>query len=714
LRIENTQPDQRVSGGVRYFYFTGYALPVPAGAMNVAVVTAEGTALEFTNIATDGDTLSWIEFSFARDLRYGKVVDVTISFDMVGGAPRSDDLSRMNPAVSSFPVFSFGEPGKTTVRVNVPIGLNTETLGDEMVSSVAPGVNVYTAEAIENPDDWYAFFTTRNDARLVETTLEVGDAKFAIRSWPGDDQWTTFMSNIVTTGLPALEELTGQTWPHSTPFSLIESLSPYLYGYAGWYDGAAEQIEVGEELDDEVMLHELSHAWFNSDAFTERWLNEGLAEAFAIEAMNKLGKTSSEQPDVSLGDPAAIRLAIWNQPFGTDEEIEELEDFGYAASRLVMTRIVKQMGEEKMRLVLAAAIDGDIPYVGEGEPESMGKAADDWRRFLDLAQEIGDSTVAESLMREWVVRNDQLPLLDDRAEARTAYDELEAADGDWAMPVGVRRSMTAWDFVRATERMESAHEVLDARDKLLTTIEPLQIDLPTGEIETAYEAEDTDQSEALASIDDFNATAEKLLASDAEVDAERSTLEKIGLWGKTPQVDQDAALAKFEKGDLAGVAVSTQAVTDVFADAEALGKKRAMTAGGGVLGFLALSTLTGVSWRRRRKRRRAADQAATAAAVDADRADVEGLEGPLPAGTLEGAQPFDERDISSKSPHDPAEVAAEAVGESEPTFTAGPFGVPSQLPHPAAPAAGPLQSTSATQPLPMPPTLPSSGDGFAR
>jgi hypothetical protein len=500
-------------------------------------------------------------------------------------------------------VFTFGEPGKSSVQIRVPIGFNIETLGDEMVSSVEAGENVYSATSIENPQDWYAFFTARNDEHLEVTPLTVGSAEFEIRSWPGDAEWTAYMSNIVTTGLPTLEGLIGQPWPHTAPFELVESLSPYLYGYAGWYDGAAEQIEVGEDLDDEVMLHELSHAWFNSDAFSERWLNEGLADTFAADAMIKLGKTPREPDPVTPTDAAAVRLAAWDEPFGTDEEIEALETFGYAASNLVVSQIVDDIGEDNMRLVLGAAQRGDIPYVGEGEPESVGESPDDWRRFLDLVEELGGATVAEPLLREWVILDDQIATLDQRAQARTAYDALETADGEWATPIGIRRSMTAWDFTRAEERIDSAQAVVDAHSDLLDTIKPLGLSI-TDEVEVAYEASLADQDEALGVISEFNDAAVVLLESDAAVTAERSFFERIGLRGKLPQDDHAAALAKFEAGDIVGTIASARIALNTYDDAESLGKHRATVAGGALGGFLALATLTGVGFRRRRRRRR--------------------------------------------------------------------------------------------------------------
>lgn len=44
---------------------------------------------------------------------------------------------------------------------------------------------------------------------------------------------------------------------------IIETSTPHLYGYGGWYPSGANVIEMGDALDLRFLLHELSHAWFN-------------------------------------------------------------------------------------------------------------------------------------------------------------------------------------------------------------------------------------------------------------------------------------------------------------------------------------------------------------------------------------------------------------------------------------------------------------------
>ena len=54
-----------------------------------------------------------------------------------------------------------------------------------------------------------------------------------------------------------------------------------IEGYAGFFDSAHDRITISEDLDDLVIVHEASHAWFDGNLFQERWIGEGLADEYA-------------------------------------------------------------------------------------------------------------------------------------------------------------------------------------------------------------------------------------------------------------------------------------------------------------------------------------------------------------------------------------------------------------------------------------------------
>ena len=53
------------------------------------------------------------------------------------------------------------------------------------------------------------------------------------------------------------------------------------------------------------------------------------------------------------------------------------------------------------------------------------------------------------MFQRWVLTGEQRAQLAPRAKARTAYAEVDAADGAWLPPEGLRDAMTGWDFERA-------------------------------------------------------------------------------------------------------------------------------------------------------------------------------------------------------------------------------------------------------------------------
>ena len=56
-----------------------------------------------------------------------------------------------------------------------------------------------------------------------------------------------------------------------------------------------------------------------------------------------------------------------------------------------------------MHDVFAAAAAGTVAYVGSGPAETSAPAVADWRRFLDLVEDVGGSTKAAGLIETWAV-----------------------------------------------------------------------------------------------------------------------------------------------------------------------------------------------------------------------------------------------------------------------------------------------------------------------
>ncbi len=77
--------------------------------------------------------------------------------------------------------------------------------------------------------------SARDDDQLIERVVDVGEREVNVLGWPDDAAWADFAATQVEDGVPVLEDLTGLEWPATYTLDVVETASPYLYGYAGWY-----------------------------------------------------------------------------------------------------------------------------------------------------------------------------------------------------------------------------------------------------------------------------------------------------------------------------------------------------------------------------------------------------------------------------------------------------------------------------------------------
>ena len=326
---------------------------------------------------------------------------------------------------------------------------------------------------------------------------------------------------------------------------VTEVHTPLLEGYAGIYHPDTGGIEISEDLDDLTIVHEASHAWFNSGLFDGRWINEGLANTYGTKALNGIGIDTPPPFDYPRPDPAAFALNDW-PPLGriSDDKTEAREDYGYQTSFRVIQAIVTLTGDDGMRKVFAAAAAKEIAYVGAPTIEHRPAVAD-WRALLDYLQERADSSNAETEFRQYVVGPADLPVLDTRATARQAYAKLIADGQGWLPPFAVRSPMASWDFATATRRIATGESILDVRAQIARTGAPLGL-APPDALKTAYEgAATTDLGDVLAAARTDLDAAGAIAAAAGRVDAPRDPLTALGLLGVRPEAELDAAVGAF-------------------------------------------------------------------------------------------------------------------------------------------------------------------------
>lgn len=601
LTIRNTSPDQYLTDSVVSFYWDEFGIPVPAGAQNVQA-TSEGALLQVRVEPTEDPSTAIAVASF-RPVNYGQSRTIKWSYTIPGAPFRAADWTRVGPGFATFAAQGVGDPGDVRVVVVVPASMTFHSTGD-FAERRRGGSVAYTAT--ENTDEYgiWAAVSARDLERADERALDVRDTALQLLSLPGDTAWTDFAAERVTAGLPVLEGIIGEPWPGGLD-KIREDVSSHVLGYA-WFDHMADEIVVGEDLDEATLFHELTHAWLNPDRLQERWLYEGLTEVVAYRTVEALGGTPEPRPAPDRDAASALALNAWTEPTGRPDIA--VDEYAYAAASNAVGQLVGGLDDDTFTALVVAVYAGESAYelVGSVE-ENEGRT--DWQRFLDLVEVRAGNADATEVYRTWVVEADQAALLDERATARRAYTEVDTADGDWLPPLGLRSAMTDWKFTGAGDVVAQIGTAPADAAAVQEAADAAGLPEPDAVREAYEEAADADAYAALGSMLP-RAVAVVGDVGDASLSAaaDRDPLSDLGelLLG----VDRAAAGARaaLDSGDLDAAAES--------ADQAVRGAVWATPAGIGVV-VLALALVAGalLGGARIRSRRRAARSTAAAAAT---------------------------------------------------------------------------------------------------
>jgi hypothetical protein len=153
LTAKNTKPNlvQQTPNGTlttRYF-FESATIAVHAEASN-ALASAGKKKLRVQLAPDDG--FASLRVDLPRDLYFAETVTVSVSYDLPGGAPRSDSEIRVGSAFATFYAWAFGQGGD--VQVVVPGGYDVETSGSPTERSSAGGVTTISAAGISDVAEW--------------------------------------------------------------------------------------------------------------------------------------------------------------------------------------------------------------------------------------------------------------------------------------------------------------------------------------------------------------------------------------------------------------------------------------------------------------------------------------------------------------------------------------------------------------------------------
>lgn len=497
--MSNTTAERRSGDTIYYSYFDEFVVVVPTQATELWV-TSRGSSLTTTRQHLDED-FDLVTARLPAQLRSGQSRTVDVSFVLPKGEIRGDGVFFSNPAFHAFPIWSFSDPGSGSLRVRVPEAAELSQFGQDLtLTGTDGGYDVWEPVDFSQPDEVFSYVSVTLEQALETTNFSVSGQDIVLRTWPGDAVWVTFARDTIEIGLPALEELIGLPVPDQDSLEITESVTPYYYGYGGWYDPVQTAIEVGNELDDTVMLHELSHAWFNNALFRERWVAEGLAEEFTWQAQRALDwpteplprmpdtQSTSATPLIDWGNGATARIG--------DDAFRSREEYGYNASWFVVHELVGIVGVDGMQQAIAAADGNIISYLGE-DPDERTSKSDDWKRLLDLLTEAGmveEAAAIERVFVDYVVRPSSMAELDQRRAARAAYADLVAQDLGWSTPAGIRSALTEWKFDEALDAIERATEVQARHRDLVVEANRAGLDVSEA-VRDAYESDGSDRPE---------------------------------------------------------------------------------------------------------------------------------------------------------------------------------------------------------------------------
>jgi hypothetical protein len=608
--IQYQLTDLKPNSAQYIYYYSSYHFGIQPEARSIRA-TDSGGALSVTT----KPHANYIEVTanFRKYLYYGDTGKFAVRYDLVGGAPRSSSSIRIGRAFATFGVWAWGDTGRGSVVVRTPQGFGDQVVGDPMSVSSSGGAETLRATP-EEPETFFAIVSAENPLAYKTDRLSLeGGVEIVVKAWPEDRAWDDTVAKTLRNAMPTLRELIGLDWPVAHDLSVRERYTPALEGYAGVFFTDSQRIDVSEDLDPVTIVHEASHAWFNDQLFVERWIYEGLAQEYAWRVQTAVGGLAGEaasRPDPR--DKGFVRLEAWTFPeVIRDQETDDHERFGYQASFWVIDQIVRSVGVEQMRRAFANAEANLTAYPGAGTPEEVGRV-DNWRRLLDLAQPI-DRRDESDLVKEFgdfVLRQNDLQDLADRAGARDQYRQL-LIDGDgWLPGWYVRQPMGEWRFDVAGKRMTEADAVLALRKQVDDAAAALGLEPDRG-LKTAYEGA-TNGFDAATSLANSELAALTAMAdAKAKVETEPDPLARIGLIGEAPAASYAAARDAFSRGDVDAARTSAAAASALVTGAAAVGQGRLILAIAVAVALLVLLLIIAIAARRRRRR-----QALALAAVE--------------------------------------------------------------------------------------------------
>lgn len=567
VTFTNTTPDP----AGQFSVFDEVKLAVHDQASGPVASDAEGDLTVAVAVEQDVNVAT---IALRAPLRFEQTVEFQVRYTL----PDSDaPLLRVRPSLVVFPAWSFGTSGDVTV--SVPDGYEVHVDGDRLTSRAVGLVS----GPIADPSQWLALVTAVAEASYATlesaVPLKGGTADLQVRSFADDEPWGERTLALAERALPLLEEETGLPYPRLGGLVLTESVALDGRGIGEATGAGGGEILIAFDEPPFTTLHQLAHLWLSEELVGARWIREGMASEVAERVAARVEVALPYDPAAVAAEQAASAFPLdsWSSDAGDGEA------YGYAGSWSVIIELRARIGVEALRTVLTRAATSVGPYHASDiapvppEPNAPAPAVPlTTRSFLDHLETVSGTDLTD-IFRARVLTEADVALLDGRATARAAFNELVAASDGWGAPDPVAGAMTAWSFDDAVAQIVAARSWLDERQSLLALLAPAGLSAP-DRLHQAYRAHGGG-ADAQAELNAEREVAESYIATADAVNAERTLVERIGLiGGPDPAQQMRLANGRFTDGDLRGSLDAIREAQQLLASAEAAGVARLASA----------------------------------------------------------------------------------------------------------------------------------------
>ena len=383
--------------------------------------------------------------------------DVVITYDLPGRPPRSAEPWRANEAFAAFVAYAYGDPGASTVRLVSPQWHQLDDPRPPRRGDPGAGghdrtgdLQVMTFDALYEPGRFAPAVIATEDGSLTETVLDVNGRQVVLQAWPDDPEWTGVRR--------------GPDRRRSDRAGVADRAAD---------PGRAATRRAGERPTDPRGVRRLvrqPHGRHRDRRGPRPGPDVPRAQPRLVQrrpqpvSMDHRGPRRDVRQPGPRADAAGPSVRRCCRP-GTDPGALALDDVGASerlrastapssstattASYFVVDSVVDEIGIDRMGDVLAA-VEGDLEAYRRRRrsPQSVAVATD-WRRLLDLLDEVAGVGRAPRSCSARTSPPAGRPGVDRPAcrPPASRYAALVVDGAGWAAPDVVRDAMEAWDFL---------------------------------------------------------------------------------------------------------------------------------------------------------------------------------------------------------------------------------------------------------------------------